>query len=90
MGFFFLKIKKKKEVGRATTIDEFRDKIKDIPVESLLYHAERHHFSNWLAARTEFKLASKLRPVLVLRFVSADFLGTNLFHCWVSELTPPI
>ncbi|MBT7945558.1 MAG: hypothetical protein HN716_05485, partial [Candidatus Marinimicrobia bacterium] len=85
-GDFIFKISNQKEVGRATTIDEFRDKIKDIPVESLLYHAERHHFSNWLAARTEFKLASKLRPVFVHEFDSGELLRTYLIQCLDSEI----
>ena len=29
----------------------------DVPAESLAYHGERNHFSNWLKARTEFALA---------------------------------
>lgn len=85
-GDFIFKISNQKEVGRATTIDEFRDKIKDIPVESLLYHAERHHFSNWLAARTEFKLASKLRPVFVHEFDSGELLRAYLIECLDSEI----
>ena len=32
------------------------------PAESIAYHAERNHFSNWLKARTEFALAHALRP----------------------------
>ena len=36
--------------------------IKKVPIESILYHAERNHFSNWLKARTEFWLAHQLRP----------------------------
>lgn len=35
---------------------------------SLIYHANRNHFSNWLMARTEFDLAAQLRPRKVSEF----------------------
>ena len=84
-GDFIFRTSNKKEVRRATTIDEFRIGIKEIPLESLLYHARKHHFSNWLAARTEFKLASKLRPVYVHEFDSGELLRTYLLECMQSE-----
>ena len=84
-GDFIFRTSNKKEVRRATTIDEFRIGIEEIPVESLLYHASKHHFSNWLAARTEFKLASKLRPVYVHEFDSGELLRTYLLECMQSE-----
>ncbi len=33
-----------------------------VPDESIVYHAQRNHFSNWLKARTEFWLAHKPPP----------------------------
>ena len=39
-----------------------------VPAESLAYHGERNHFSNWLKARTEFALAHSLRPRKVADF----------------------
>ncbi len=42
--------------------------IQDIDERSLIYHANRNHFSNWLMARTEFDLASKIRPIRVSEF----------------------
>jgi len=84
-GDFIFKTSSKKEVGRASTIDEFRKGIEGIPLESLFYHAKKHHFSNWLAARTEFKLASKLRPVYAHEFDSGESLRTYLLECMQSE-----
>ena len=84
-GDFIFKTSKKKEVGRAKSIDEFINGIREIPVESLLYHAKSHHFSNWLAARTEFKLASRLRPVYAHEFDSGELLRTYLLQCLSSE-----
>jgi len=50
------------EVGRAHDLKELEQQIAIVPEESLLYHGERNHFSNWLKARTEFWLAYQLRP----------------------------
>jgi len=50
------------EIARASTIHEFVKKIQEVPLESIQFHAERNHFSNWLFARCEFKPALKMRP----------------------------
>jgi CheY-like chemotaxis protein len=65
-------------VGRASDLREMRDQLKNIPDESLLFHAERNHFSNWLKARTEFLLAYKIRPQKVSDFKSVDELRQAL------------
>jgi len=57
-------------IDRARDLYQLEQKIHDVPDESLLYHAERNHFSNWLKARTEFYLAHKLRPQKVSDFAS--------------------
>ena len=85
-GDFIFRNTNNKEVGRATTVNEFRVAIENIPVTSLLHHAKRHHFSNWLAARTEFRLASKLRRVYVHEFDSGELLRTYLIECLQSEM----
>ncbi len=88
-GDFIFKTSKKKEVARAKTIEEFINCIREIPVDSLLYHAKSHHFSNWLAARTEFTLASKLRPVFVHEFDSGELLRSYLLDCLKSKNDEP-
>ncbi|MBN1998528.1 histidine kinase [candidate division KSB1 bacterium] len=50
------------EVGRAKDLISLENALKIVPEESIVYHAERNHFSNWLKARTEFWLAHQLRP----------------------------
>ncbi|MFA5806715.1 MAG: response regulator, partial [Melioribacteraceae bacterium] len=50
------------EVGRAENLTELEEQLAIVPDESILYHASRNHFSNWLKARTEFWLAHQLRP----------------------------
>ena len=66
------------EVGRAHDLKSLEEQLKIVPDESILYHAERNHFSNWLKARTEFWLAHKLRPRKVSDFSSINELRENL------------
>lgn len=68
------------EVDRARNLKELRRKIRTIPQESLLYHAERNHFSNWLKARTEFFLAHKLRPRKVSDYATPEVLREALIQ----------
>ena len=77
-GDFIFRLPNRVEVDRATNVNEFIKCISSIPDESLLYHARSHHFSNWLAARTEFELASKLRPVFASDFKSVKSLRSYL------------
>lgn len=72
------------EVGRARNLLELEEKLKTIPEESIVYHASRNHFSNWLKARTEFYLASKLRPQKVSDFKTTKALRKFLYET-VSE-----
>ncbi len=50
------------EVGRANDLKTLEEQLAMVPEESIRYHAQRNHFSNWLKARTEFWLAHQLRP----------------------------
>ena len=62
-GDFIFRLANDSKVMKASNLSEFIQNIESVPEESLLYHAQYNHFSNWLAARTEFALASRLRPV---------------------------
>ncbi|HUO84930.1 MAG TPA: PEP/pyruvate-binding domain-containing protein, partial [Thermoanaerobaculia bacterium] len=68
------------EVGRAQDLKSLEDQLRVVPDESILYHAERNHFSNWLKARTEFRLAFKLRPRGVDDYPSVDALRQDLIE----------
>ncbi len=57
-------------VGRAQNLNELEEQLEIVPDESIIYHASRNHFSNWLKARTEFWLAHQLRPKKVEDFPS--------------------
>ncbi|HQJ45053.1 MAG TPA: histidine kinase, partial [Ignavibacteriaceae bacterium] len=67
-----------KEVFRASNLSQLEEALKQIPDESLVYHASRNHFSKWLKARTEFYLAHELRPHKVTDFGSVQGLRDRL------------
>jgi len=62
-GDFVFRYKTGKEIARATNMSEFQKQLKDLPQKSLQYHASKNHFSNWIAVRGEFELASYLRKI---------------------------
>jgi CheY-like chemotaxis protein len=70
MGFgdFIFRMPNQQEVGRAANVYDFMEALKRIPIDSLIWHAQRNHFSNWLMARTEVTMAEKLRPRRVTEF----------------------
>ena len=68
------------EVGRANDLLSLEQQLKMVPEDSIRYHAERNHFSNWLKARTEFWLAHKLRPRKVSDYPSVDALRKYLIY----------
>ncbi|MGE5399433.1 MAG: PEP/pyruvate-binding domain-containing protein [Ignavibacteriales bacterium] len=75
-----------REVGSASNLKELEEQLKRVPDETILYHAERNHFSNWLKARTEFWLAHKLRPHKVSDFPSISGLREELINSIQSYL----
>ncbi len=79
-GDFVFKTEEGHEVGRARNLREMEKLLASVPDESILYHASRNHFSNWLKARTEFWLAHQLRPKKVTDFSSATELRNLLIE----------
>ena len=67
-------------VGRANNLKTLEEQLQIVPDESILYHSERNHFSNWLKARTEFWLAYRLRPRSVSDFKSVAELRAELIN----------
>lgn len=77
-GDFVFRVRDGSEVGRAKDLKGLEERLSTVPAESIGYHAERNHFSNWCTARTEFALARKLRPRRVSDFQSLEDLRHNL------------
>ncbi len=77
-GDFVFRMPDGQEVGRARDLKGLEELLRTVPDESLLFHGERNHFSNWLKARTEFYLAHQLRPRKVSDYASLDELRNDL------------
>ncbi|MBI2900658.1 MAG: hypothetical protein HYY17_10765 [Planctomycetes bacterium] len=74
MGFgdFVFRMPDGSEVARAANVDEMRRVLRWVPAESVVWHAERNHFSHWLVARTELTIADRLRPMKVSDFPNPE------------------
>ena len=82
-GDFVFRLPDKSEVGRARDLRSMPRVLAEVPVAAIEYHAENNHFSNWLLARSEFRLARRLRPRKVSDFKDGEALRTYLidsFH----------
>ncbi len=64
-----------KKIAEAKSLKEFEKQIETIPDESLIYHGKRNHFSLWLMARGEIKIAKMIFPLKV-----TDFKNTQEFR----------
>ena len=73
-GDFIFRNLRGKEISRATDLPDFRKSLEKISVKSLKYHASKNHFSNWLAVRGEFSIASNIRPLKLHDFNNIEDL----------------
>ncbi len=67
-------------ITQARTLKEFEQKLRTIPDESLIYHAQRNHFSLWLMARGEIRVAKILNPKKVADFQNPEDLRRELLQ----------
>ncbi|HEU4333411.1 MAG TPA: PEP/pyruvate-binding domain-containing protein [Candidatus Eisenbacteria bacterium] len=77
-GDFVFRLPDGTEVDRAKDLKSLEEKLRTVPAESINFHGERNHFSNWFTARTEFALARKMRPRKVSDFDTVDGLRHDL------------
>lgn len=77
-GDFVFRLYDETEVGWASNMYEFEQMLKTIPDESLLYHAKNNHFSNWVMARAEIALASRLHKNHFEKITDPDALREDL------------
>ena len=73
-GDFIFRDRKRNEISRANNLKQFQKILKTIPSKTLRYHASKNHFSNWLAVRGEFNIASNLRPIKISDFNNIEDL----------------
>lgn len=79
-GDFIFRDEKYNEIARAHNLRELEERMGEVPEESIIFHASRNHFSNWLKARTEFWLAHKLRPRKVTDYPTTEALRQSLIE----------
>jgi CheY-like chemotaxis protein len=77
-GDFVFRLPDGKEVGRAVDLKSLEELLQVVPAESIAFHGERNHFSNWFTARTEFALARRLKPRKVSDFSTLESLRRDL------------
>ncbi|MCD4770592.1 MAG: phosphoenolpyruvate synthase, partial [Bacteroidales bacterium] len=61
--FVFRDPKTMEAIGVATDLQSFQQKLINLPLETLVYHAERNHFSKWLNARALFPVAQMFKYI---------------------------
>ncbi|MCP3952757.1 MAG: phosphoenolpyruvate synthase/pyruvate phosphate dikinase, partial [Desulfobacterales bacterium] len=81
-GDFVFRMPDGRELDRAASLRELQDKLNRIPDESILYHANGNHFSNWIMGRSEIALASRFRKATTADFETVtqirDYLATGI------------
>jgi len=60
-GDFVFRYPSGRRIASVSSVEEMIEKLPSISSKSISYHASSNHFSNWLAARGEFELASIIR-----------------------------
>jgi CheY-like chemotaxis protein len=69
-------------IARAQSMEQFRELLFSVPDETLVYHANRNHFSGWLMARGEIQIAKELQPVKVSDFADTAGLRRHLISVY--------
>ena len=69
-GHFVYRDNKGRQIAVAKSMKEFEAYLETVPEDSLAYHAMKNHFSLWLMARGEVKIAKLINPIQVSDFSS--------------------
>lgn len=83
-GDFVFRNKHGEPIDKATSIEEFKQKLLSIPDESLIYHSIRNGISTWLMARREITLAKHLRRYRFEDFQTPEELRQFIFRVFES------
>lgn len=72
-------------IATARSMEDFERCLREVPGESLFYHAEKNHFSQWLTARGEINVARIIHPSKIEDFsttaeIREFFLSTLTKH----------
>ncbi|MFZ2340118.1 MAG: PEP/pyruvate-binding domain-containing protein [Bacteroidales bacterium] len=73
-GHFVYRDNSGRQIAIAKSMKEFEAYLETIPEDSLAYHAVKNHFSLWLMARGEVKIAKYINPIKVTDFENLNQL----------------
>nr|WP_321405620.1 PEP/pyruvate-binding domain-containing protein [uncultured Carboxylicivirga sp.] len=79
-GNFVYKDAKGRSIAIARNLKEFEQNLRNVPIESVEYHAKKNHFSLWLMARGEFKIAKMIAPYRISDFDDTESIRTYLLN----------
>lgn len=71
-GDFVFRDKSGNPIAIASNLEEFEKALRIIPDDSLLYHAQKNHFSMWLSARGEIQVARIIHPSKIDDFTGPE------------------
>ncbi len=69
-GHFVYRDTQGRQIAVAKSMKEFEAYLQTVPEDSLVYHSMKNHFSLWLMARGEVKIAKMINPIRVSDFNS--------------------
>ncbi|HEN20501.1 MAG TPA: pyruvate, phosphate dikinase, partial [Desulfobacteraceae bacterium] len=79
-GHFVYRDNMGRQIAVAKSMNEFEQYLKTIPEDSLVYHAMKNHFSLWLMARGEVKIAKIINPMKISDFSDLSELRNFLLE----------
>ncbi len=89
-GDFVWRDTKGSEIARSKSLGQFRKQLRKVPDETVVYHAIRNHFSAWLMARGEIRIAQKIQPIKVSDFRNSHELREYLIDVFENVDTQSI
>lgn len=79
-GHFVYRDRTGRQIAVAKSMSEFESYLKTVPDDSLVYHGLKNHFSLWLMARGEIKIAKIINPIRISDFDSTNQLREFLIN----------
>jgi len=79
-GNFAYKDANGRTIAVARNLKEFERNMHKVPIESIVYHARKNHFSLWLMARGEMKISKMIAPYRISDFDNSEQMRTYLLE----------
>jgi len=79
-GNFAYKDANGRTIAVASNLKEFERNMRKVPIESIVYHARKNHFSLWLMARGEMKISKMIAPYRISDFEDAEQMRSYLLE----------